>query len=180
MAGGSFLSSLFFLPSLFFSILTPKAECFICNWLDLARSDVYTWIYLSGNSYCGSSRQTQYLCNRSATCRANESVISVYTVLSRVVLALIGLMIVYWIARDNLVESKVPPHLLLGMFFICLYVTCYCSDLHALVAEAYLICFLAEYDVETYSKQMTRCPPALKALVTDFEARTEFGFPSPY
>lgn len=134
VAGGSFLSSLFFLPSLFFSIIAPKSDWCLCNFFDLTRSDVYTWIYLSGNSYCNSSRQTQYLCNRSATCRSNESLISVYTVVSRVVVALIGLMIVYWIARDNMVESKVPAHLLLGMFFICLYVTCYCSDLHALVA----------------------------------------------
>ena len=146
VAGGSFLSCLFFLPALFFSIIKANIQCFLCDCLDLARSDVYSWIYLSGNSYCGSSRQTQYLCSRSATCRSNESLISVYTVVSRVVLALIGLMIVYWIARDNLVESKVPAHLLLGMFFVSLYVTCYCADLHALVAEAYLICFLAEYD----------------------------------
>ena len=57
-----------------------------------------------------------------------------YTVVARVVLALTGMMIVYWIARDNLVESKVPPHLLLGMFFVCMYVTCYFADVHALVA----------------------------------------------
>ena len=134
VAGGSFLSSLFFLPSLFFSILTPGVSCCLCDVLDLARSDVYTWIYLTGNSYCGSSRQTQYLCNRSKICRHNESLIAVYTVVARVVLALTGMMIVYWIARDNLVESKVPPHLLLGMFFVCMYVTCYFADLHTLVA----------------------------------------------
>lgn len=134
IAGGSFLSSLFFIPSLLISFLFPTTDCCLCNFFDLTRSDVYAWIYLSGNSYCPSSRQTQYLCNRSAICRANESVLSVYTFVARVVLALVSVMIAYWIARDNLVESKVPPYLLLGIFFACLYITCYCSDLHAIIA----------------------------------------------
>ena len=77
--GGSFLSALFFLPSLIISALLPKADCCLCNLFDLARSDVYAWIYLSGNSYCPSSRQTQYLCRRSAICRANESVMAEVT-----------------------------------------------------------------------------------------------------
>jgi hypothetical protein len=69
--------------------------------------------------------------------------VAVYTSVARVVLALAGVLIVYWIARDNLVDSRVPPHLLVGMFFVSLYVTCYCADVHALIGEAFLVCFLA-------------------------------------
>lgn len=98
------------------------------------------------------------------------------------VLALASVMIAYWIARDNLVESKVPPYLLLGIFFACLYITCYCSDLHAIIAEAMLICFLAEYELdEGWSyKNMRKCPQRLRELVSDIDSKTDYGIPIPY
>lgn len=89
--------------------------------------------------------------------------------MARTVLALASVMIAYWIARDNLVESRVPPYLLLGIFFACLYITCYCSDLHAIIAQAVLLCFLVEYDLDegwNYNK-MRNCPHKLRDLVTD-------------
>ena len=95
---------------------------------------------------------------------------------------MISVMIAYWIARDNLVEGRVPPYMLLGVFFACLYVTCYCSDLHAHIAEAILVCFLAEYELDdgwTY-KNMRRCPPKLRELVNDVDSRTEYGIPMPH
>jgi hypothetical protein len=70
-------------------------------------------------------------------------VVDIYTFIARVVLSLSAVMIIYWIAYTNLVQSVVPPYLLLGEFFICLYITCYCSDLHTNIAEALLVCFLA-------------------------------------
>ena len=90
-------------------------------------------------------------------------------------------MIIYWIARDNLVQGMVPPYLLLGEFFICLYITCYCSDLHPNIAEAFLVCFLAEYELEDgwdYNK-MHYCPDRLRQLVDDVDKRTEYGYPIP-
>ncbi len=108
--------------------------------------------------------------------------IAVYAFVVRIVLALVSVMIAYWIARDNLVESKVPPYLLLGIFFACLYVTCYCSDLHALIAEAVLICFLLEEDLQdnwSYAK-MRYCPLKLRELVTDIDKKQEYGLPFPY
>lgn len=69
--GGSLLTGFFYLPALVISFLAPDMDCAVCNLFDLARSDVYSYIYLTGNSYCPSSRQTQYLCRRSRTCREN-------------------------------------------------------------------------------------------------------------
>lgn len=163
------MSSIFFIPSLLVSFFFPSSDFCLCNFFDLTRSDSYAYIYLTGNSYCPSSRHAQYLCHRSAICKANESVLEVYTFVARTVLALASVMIAYWIARDNLVESRVPPYLLLGIFFACLYITCYCSDLHAIIAQAVLLCFLVEYDLDegwNYNK-MRNCPHKLRDLVTD-------------
>jgi hypothetical protein len=71
VAGGSLFSGLFYIPSLVISLLAPETDCTACNFFDLTRSDVYAYIYLTGNSYCPSSRQMQYLCLRSRICRQN-------------------------------------------------------------------------------------------------------------
>lgn len=75
--------------------------------------------------------------------------------MARVVVSLIAVMIIYWIARDNLVQGKIPPYLLLGEFFICLYITCYCTDIHTNISEAFLVCFLAEYELTELSDENT-------------------------
>ena len=114
VASGSFLSCLFFIPSMLISLFFPNTDCCCCNFFDLAREDAYSWVYLTGNSFCPSSRQTQYISKRSSICCENESVIDIYTFIARVVLSFSAMMIIYWIARDNLVQGIVPPYLLLG------------------------------------------------------------------
>jgi hypothetical protein len=69
VVGGSLFSGFFYLPALLVSLFAPSVDCTVCNFFDLARSDVYAYIYLTGNSYCPSSRQAQYLCKRSRICR---------------------------------------------------------------------------------------------------------------
>ena len=69
VVGGSLLSGLFYIPSLLVSFLAPQIDSTVCNFFDLPRSDVYAYIYLTGNSYCPSSRQAQYLCLRSRICK---------------------------------------------------------------------------------------------------------------
>lgn len=71
LAGGSFLGSLFFIPSMLISIFCARVDSCCCNFFDLAREDAYTWIYLSGNSFCPSSRECQYLSRRSSICKMN-------------------------------------------------------------------------------------------------------------
>ena len=89
------------------------------------------------------------------------------------------MLIIYWIGVSNLVQGRVPPYLLLGEFFICLYITCYCSDLHPNIAEAFLVCFLAEYELEdgcAYDR-MNFCPPRLRELVNDVDSKQTHGYP---
>ena len=44
--------------------------------------------------------------------------------------------------------ESIPPYLLVGVFFVCLYISCYFVDIHVHAAEALSVCLLAEYDVE--------------------------------
>jgi hypothetical protein len=71
VASGSLLSSILFIPSLLVSFFFPSSDCCLCNFFDLTRSDSYAYIYLTGNSFCPSSRHAQYLCHRSAISKAN-------------------------------------------------------------------------------------------------------------
>jgi hypothetical protein len=80
-------------------------------------------------------------------------------------------LLIFWIAWNNLSEGKVSLFLVLGVFFICLYVTCYLVDLHTVAAEALMVCFLTEYDLDerwTY-RQMRYCPENLKKLMNDVD-----------
>ena len=55
---------------------------------------------------------------------------AIYAFAGRIVIALSSILIIYWITRDNLVGEKVPPYLLLGIFFMCLYIVSYFVDVH--------------------------------------------------
>jgi hypothetical protein len=69
-------------------------------------------------------------------------------------------LIVYLITKSSLVEEQVPFTVLGGVFIVCLFLSCYCSDLHTVIAEALMLCFLTEYDLEegwSY-KEMRACP----------------------
>jgi hypothetical protein len=171
IASGSLLSGLFYIPSLIISFLCPEVDCCFFNLFDLTRTDAYSYIYLTGNSYCPSSRQTRYLCQRSKICRENQTSTTIYAFAARIFLSLLTILIVYWISHDNLVDYKVYGVLLVLIFLISLYVTCYFVDVHAIIAEAIIICFLCEYDLdENWSyKQMKACPEKLYNLITDID-----------
>ncbi len=73
--------------------------------------------------------------------------------------------------------ERVPLTVLAAVFMACLYVSCYFSDVHAVFAEALLVCFLSECDLEegwTY-KEMRACPEKLARLVTDVEGRGDYA-----
>jgi len=73
--------------------------------------------------------------------------LAIYAFTCRLLMALAAILIIYWITKDNLVEERVAPILLLGIFFMCLYITCYFVDLYTVFAESLMICFLTEEDL---------------------------------
>ncbi len=94
---------------------------------------------------------------------------ALYTFAARVATAFIALLLTYWITSSKLVDSQVPMIVMVGVLMGCLYVSSYFSDVHAIVAEALMVCFLTECDLEegwTY-KDMRFCPEKLTKLITD-------------
>ena len=84
--------------------------------------------------------------------------------------ALASVLIVFWISTASLFNGVAPPYLLLGIFFVCLFVVGYFIDIHTDVAEALLITFLAEYEIEQDGyRDMKRCRPSLKEVIHDIE-----------
>lgn len=98
---------------------------------------------MTSTTYCPSVRQVQYLCNRSKICRGTESTNSFYSLAARLVIALSTTLIAYWIMQGRLTGSIVNPYVLLGVFFMALFITCYFVDIHVDVAEALMVAFLA-------------------------------------
>jgi hypothetical protein len=72
----------------------------------------------------------------------------IYSLAARIFVATASILIVYWIARDNLVEEKIPPLLLVGIYFIGLYISCYFVDLSICASEGIMIAFLTEIDMD--------------------------------
>lgn len=50
--------------------------------------------------------------------------------------------------QNRLSNAEVNPYVLLGVFFMALFVTCYFVDLHVNIAEALMISFLAEWELD--------------------------------
>ncbi len=148
VAGGSFINGFFYFPSLLVNLFCSRVNFACCNLFDLVRTDAYSYIGLTGNSYCPSVRQTQYLCYRSNVCRENESTNSFYSLAARIFVALASIMIVYFIAKGSMVEEKIPPLLLLGIFFIGLYISCYFVDIQIDSCEGFLTAFLTEIEMD--------------------------------
>ena len=66
------------------------------------------------------------------------------------------------------------PYLLLGVFFIGLFVSVYFVDIHVDIGEAIMIAFLAEADYEYVSyRDLSICRDFLKDAVADIHEETE-------
>lgn len=80
-------------------------------------------------------------------------------------------MIAYWIMQGRQTGAVVNPHVLLGVFCIALFITCYFVDLHVDVAEALMVAFLAESEVDTYSyRELSIARDSLKNAIDDLDA----------
>lgn len=145
VVGGAFVNAFLFIPNLFIGLCCHDINFLCCNCCDLPRGDAYPYIYLTGISYCPAVRQVQYLCKRSRICRGNESTNLYYSLAARLVIALSTMLIAYWIMQNSLSKSLVNPYVLLGVFFMALFVTCYFVDIHVNIAQAIMIAFLAEW-----------------------------------
>lgn len=170
VAGGSFLNAFFFIPNLFIDLGCNNTNKFCCNCLDLPRGDAYPYIYMTSSTYCPAVRQVQYLCSRSRICRGTESTNTFYSLAARLVIALSTMLIAYWIMQGRLTGAIVNPYVLLGVFFMALFITCYFVDIHVDVAEALMVAFLAEYQIDQIGyRDMNIARDTLKFAINDLD-----------
>ncbi len=57
-------------------------------------------------------------------------------------------MIVYLMAKGTMVEERIPPLLLMGIFFIGLYISCYFVDIQIDSCEGFLTAFQTEIEMD--------------------------------
>ena len=123
---------------------------------------------MTGTSFCPAVRQVQYICTRSKICQGNESTNTFYALCARLVIALLTTLIAYIIMVTKFTITIVNAYVLLGVFFMALFVTYGFVDLHVDVAEALMVAFLAEYDVDqTGYKDMHIARDTLKNAIDD-------------
>lgn len=134
VAGGSFLNAFLYIPNIFIDLCCNNMDNMLCNCLDLPRNDAYPYIYMTSTTYCPAVRQVQYLCKRSRICKGNESTNIFYALAARLVIALSTMLIAYWIMQRSITYSIVNPYVLLAVFFMALFVTCYFVDIHVDIA----------------------------------------------
>lgn len=103
-------------------------------------------------------------------CRENESTVAIYALSARLVIALSTILIIYAISSAGLI-LKVPPMLLVGIFFVALYISCYFVDIHVHASEALMLCFLCENDVDTPYHNMNVCRESLKKAIADMDIK---------
>jgi hypothetical protein len=168
VAGGSFLTAFLYIPNLFIDLCCNNKNALLCNCLDLPRNDAYPYIFMTGTSFCPAVRQVQYICTRSKICQGNESTNTFYALCARLVIALLTTLIAYIIMVTKFTITIVNAYVLLGVFFMALFVTYGFVDLHVDVAEALMVAFLAEYDVDqTGYKDMHIARDTLKNAIDD-------------
>ena len=79
-------------------------------------------------------------------------------------------MIAYWIMQGRLTGAIVNPYVLLGVFFMALFITCYFVDIHVDVAEALMVAFLAEFEIDQIGyKDMNIARESLKNAINDLD-----------
>ena len=70
---------------------------------------------------------------------------------------------------SRMYQSLVNPYVLLGVFFIALFVTSYFIDLHVDIAQALMVTFLAEHELDMGYTQMSIAKNTLKNAINDID-----------
>ena len=72
--------------------------------------------------------------------------------------------------QGRLTGAIVNPYVLLGVFFMALFITCYFVDIHVDVAEALMVAFLAEFEIDQIGyKDMNIARESLKNAINDLD-----------
>lgn len=194
VVAGSFMNAFFNIFTLIFDLFRvsscpmqcdPKGGCGRCtkcckdvccccfSIFDLARSDAYAYIHLSGIPYCNAARQCSAVCERTYLFTSDDTCIRLYRIAAQIFVVTLSTLItmILFRARTNYVSM-----------FALAVVICFCYlmgthfvDIHSNAAEGLVTCYLVEANCE--GDNMEVCPLQLRNDVYNFEKKHELLSP---
>lgn len=154
MVGGSFLNAFFNLIDFFLEALRcyPDGTCPACapccntifncgaHLFDLVRTDVYSYINLTGIAYCNSARFCEHLIETSRLFVGSQSLLYFYRISAYTFTIGTTVIIAYFIEKSTLGSVNLLSLLIISLFTYC--VLSFFVDLHADLAEGIQISYL--------------------------------------
>jgi uncharacterized membrane protein YwzB len=154
VVGGSFLNAFFNLIDFLLEALRcyPDGTCPACapccniffncgaNLFDLVRTDVYSYINLTGIDYCNSARLCEHLIETSRLFVGSQSILYFYRISAYTFTIGVTLIIAYFIEKSKLGSIDLLSLLITALFAYC--VLSFFVDLHGDLAEGIQISYL--------------------------------------
>ena len=160
--GGSYLNTLFLIPSMLVDAVTCQHKAFrningegcanqcclsFLTFMNIARKDSYAYINLTGIQYCDAARECEQLCARSSLYPGSHSSILPFRAAFHMssLLPVIIITVFYLMRVGSGGYFQMEPVLLVTFLSFCLLT--YFIDMHADVAEGLEICYFVEYEL---------------------------------
>ena len=168
VVGGSFMTGFFSIGDYLFDFIKPDEKenpegayttcfnsvCDICiRIFDLVRSDAMSYIFLTGNPYCNSSRYCEYLCDQSLLTESSQSTSRSYRICAHFLIA--GGVAIAGLFMKG---SGLSTYTIIAIIVLAIFIATFFVSIHADAAEAIQIIFLEDEEFtkreseETYKK----------------------------
>jgi hypothetical protein len=102
----------------------------LLNTFNLIRTDAYSYINLTGVSYCNAAKQCEYICHRSPVFEGSQSAIRIYRIGSHVMIISLSLIISYFVSKKLLLNNDVSFMALVCVFFVTYSTAAYFLLIH--------------------------------------------------
>jgi len=132
--------------------------------VDLARSDAYAYINLSGIPYCNAARQCQAICLRTDLFYSDDTCIRLYRIAAQIFVVTLSVLITLIIISAK--ANYMGMVNLIVLICYCYLMATHFVDIHSNAAEGLVTCYLAEANCD--GEDMEICPGNLRNEVYDF------------
>lgn len=175
MIGGSFITGYFSIGDYLFDLFKPPSRndedsaysscfnfaCGSClKLLDLVRSDSMAYINLTGVPFCNSARYCEYLCDKSLILDESQSTSRTYRLCAHFLIAgVVGILSMY-------IAGEITGTLVALILVLSLFISTYFISIHADAAEAIIILFLNNEELE--SRKLAKTQRINRADINNF------------
>jgi len=154
VVGGSFMTGFFSIGDYLFDFIKPDEKenpegaytlcfnsvCDVCiRIFDLVRSDAMSYIFLTGNPLCNSSRYCEYLCDQSLLTDSSQSTSRSYRICAHFLIA--GGVAIAGLFMKG---SGLSTYTIIAIIVLAIFIATFFVSIHADAAEAIQIIFLGD------------------------------------